>query len=68
MDRQYLAVAATSTYGSTHSAEDFSEVFAAYVKGKDLSRDQLERFKSVLGRKHRSALTVLVRAVTALLG
>jgi hypothetical protein len=45
----------TSEYGGTVSAEDFAEVFAAYVMGHGLTRDQLERFKEFLGRTHRTA-------------
>lgn len=50
-DKWFGAVKPTSKYGGTNAAEDFAEVFAAYVKGKDMDRDQLERFKSVLNPK-----------------
>jgi len=44
-------VPGVSDYGKTVSAEDFAEVFAWYVLNRNLSRDQLERFKKFLGRK-----------------
>jgi hypothetical protein len=60
-------VKATSAYGATNASEDFAEVFAAYVKGKDLDRDQLERFKSVLNTKaRRTEHRDLIRSVRAL--
>lgn len=49
------SVPATSEYGQTVSAEDFAEVFADYVLGASLDRDQVERFKAFLGRTARSA-------------
>jgi hypothetical protein len=50
-DSFFKAVDATTSYGATISSEDFAEVFADYLLRKDLSRDQLERFKKFLGRK-----------------
>lgn len=50
-DSYFKTVPATTSYGATVSAEDFAEVFADYVLRKDLSRDQIERFKKFLGRK-----------------
>jgi len=44
-------VPAVSEYGGTVSSEDFAEVFAWYVLNRNLTRDQLERFKKFLGRK-----------------
>ncbi len=44
-------VPGVSDYGKTISAEDFAEVFAYYVLNRELTRDQLERFKKFLGRK-----------------
>ncbi|NIT79677.1 MAG: hypothetical protein GWN58_33515 [Anaerolineae bacterium] len=44
-------VPGVSDYGKTVSAEDFAEVFAWYVLNRELTRDQLERFKKFLGRK-----------------
>jgi len=44
-------VPAVTEYGGTVSAEDFAEVFEWYVMNKNLTRDQLERFKKYLGRK-----------------
>lgn len=49
-DKWFGKVAATSTYGATVSSEDFAEIFSAYVMGEDLTRDQIERFKVVLGK------------------
>jgi hypothetical protein len=46
-------VKATSHYGSTATWEDFAEVFESFVSGKDLTRDQIDRFKSVLGKTKR---------------
>jgi len=54
-DQWFNAVPAATTYGKTNSAEDYAEVFAAYVMGRDLTRDQIDRFKSVLDPKaHRT--------------
>lgn len=44
-------VPGVSEYGKTISSEDFAEVFAWYVLNRELTRDQLERFKKFLGRK-----------------
>lgn len=46
-------VKATSAYGATSSIEDFAEVFSDYVMGTDMTRDQIDRFKTVLGRETR---------------
>ena len=54
-DSYFNSVPATSTYGSTVSAEDFAEVFADYAMGENLSRDQIERLKVFLGRTSKSA-------------
>lgn len=54
-------VPATSEYGSVSSAEDFAEVFSAYVMGVDLSRDQVERFNAFLGRRRRTAARIAAR-------
>jgi hypothetical protein len=53
-DKYFGKVPAVTEYGATLSQEDFAEVFTAYVWGKDMSRDQLERFKVVLGQKKRT--------------
>ena len=47
-------VSATTSYGALVSSEDFAEVFADYVIGTDLTRDQIDRLKEFLGRKNRS--------------
>lgn len=39
-------VAAVSEYGGTNAEEDFAEVFAHYIDGRELTRDQIERFKA----------------------
>lgn len=52
-DKWFGKVAAVSTYGETVAPEDFAEVFAYFVLGRDLSRDQIDRFKIVLGRTRR---------------
>lgn len=52
-DEWFGKVAATSAYGATVSSEDFAEVFSDYVVGTDMTRDQIDRFKVVLGRSKR---------------
>jgi hypothetical protein len=42
------AVLPISDYGKSNVGEAFAEVFAYYVLGKDLNRDQLESFKAVI--------------------
>jgi len=65
-DRWFGKVKATSTYGATVSAEDFAEVFSDYMARKDLTRDQIDRFKIVLGKTHRTEdrLASLLRVLT----
>lgn len=46
-------VTPVSTYGQSTIEEAFAEVFAHYVMGKDMDRDQLESFKSVLSSEER---------------
>ena len=48
-------VPAVSEYGGTISEEDFAEVFAYYVDNRNLTRDQLERFKKFIKTKGRRA-------------
>jgi hypothetical protein len=62
-DKWFGQVPATTDYGAKDSrefygsksfhasVEDFAEVFADYVMGNKLSRDQVDRLKSVLGIK-----------------
>ena len=57
-------VKATTAYGATVSAEDFAEVFADYVMGTDLTRDQVDRLKAFLGGKDK--LEDLVQRLRAL--
>jgi hypothetical protein len=47
---QFGKVKATSEYGATAPEEDFAEVFADYVTNKDMTRDQIDRFKTYLGK------------------
>lgn len=47
-DQWFDDVPAVSEYGSTVSEEDFAEVFSYYIDNRNLSRDQLERFKKFL--------------------
>lgn len=57
---------AASSYGSTHPEEDFAELFAAYVMGKEwskaggivLDRDQRQRMEQFLGRKRKLESTM----------
>ena len=48
-------VAPVSDYGKSNIDEAFAEVFAHYVVGKDMNRDQLESFKEVLLSKDKRA-------------
>lgn len=59
-DSYFKEVSAVSDYGGESSAEDFAEVFAHYIDGQDLTRDQLERFKSFLKR---GSTTMLQRII-----
>ena len=52
-DSYFGEVAAVSDYGATISSEDFAEVFAHFVLGQDMTRDQIERFKAFLAKKDR---------------
>lgn len=52
-------VAAVSEYGSKASEEDFAEVFAHFVTGKDMTRDQIDRFKAFLAKKDRGKFAAL---------
>jgi len=52
-DSYFGDVRAVSEYGGTHPEEDFAEVFAHYVLGRDLDRDQIERFRAFLAKKDR---------------
>lgn len=53
-DSFFKQITPVSAYGGEATEEDFAEVFAWYIDGRDLKRDQLERFKAFLGRKLRS--------------
>jgi hypothetical protein len=59
-DQWFEQVPAVSEYGKTVTAEDFAEVFEHYCMGRDLTNDQMERFRQFLGRK-RSAAVLLVK-------
>ena len=52
-DSFFKEVAAVSQYGGTATEEDFAEVFAHFVLGRDMTRDQIERFKAFLAKKDR---------------
>jgi hypothetical protein len=52
-DSFYKEVAAVSEYGGTTTEEDFAEVFSHFVLGRDMTRDQIERFKAFLAKKDR---------------
>lgn len=52
-------VPAVSAYGKTNIDEAFAEVFAHYVTGEDITRDQLESFRSVLKRASKSTSAVV---------
>jgi hypothetical protein len=43
-------VMASTEYGKSNSEEDFAEVFADYVMGTDLTRDQIDRLKAFLSK------------------
>lgn len=60
-------VAATTQYGGTSAEEDFAEVFAHYVDGEDLTRDQLERFKKFIDnhKRRKASAKKTTRARTA---
>ncbi len=58
-------VAAVSDYGSKASEEDFAEVFMDFVMGRDMTRDQLERFKAFLAKKDRGKFAALSSRVAA---
>lgn len=60
-DSYFGDVKAVSTYGSSDSSEDFAEVFAHFVLGRDMSRDQIDRFKAFLAKSDRSRLASAVR-------
>lgn len=55
-DSYFKDVPAVSSYGGVNSHEDFAEVFAYFVTGRDMSRDQIERFKAFLAKKDRTRL------------
>lgn len=48
-------VPAVSEYGATNPAEDFAEVFAYYILGKNLTKPQVQRFRQFMtGHKPRT--------------
>ncbi len=51
-------VPAVTEYGGNNAEEDFAEVFAHYVDGKDLTRDQLERFRKYIDNHKRKVAAV----------
>jgi len=48
LDGDPRSVLPVSDYGGSNISEAFAEVFAYYVMDKDMSRDQIESFKSIL--------------------
>jgi len=63
-DSFYKEVAAVSEYGGTTTEEDFAEVFAHFVLGRDMTRDQIERFKAFLAKKDRGRFASAVRVAS----
>lgn len=54
-DKWFGDVPAVTKYGGTDPAEDFAEVFAYYVLGRKLSKDQHDRFRQFMtGRRPRT--------------
>lgn len=47
-DKWFGRVSAVSKYGATTPAEDFAEVFAYYVLGEHLTKDQIQRFRQFM--------------------
>jgi len=60
-DSFYKEVAAVSEYGGTATEEDFAEVFAHFVLGRDMTRDQIERFKAFLAKKDRGRFAMTIK-------
>ena len=60
-DSYFGEVAAVSEYGSKATHEDFAEVFMNFVTGRDMTRDQIERFKEFLAGKDRGRFASSVR-------
>lgn len=54
-DSYFGDVPAVSEYGGTVSEEDFAEVFSYYIDNRNLTRDQLERFKRFIKTKGKMA-------------
>ncbi len=54
-------VTPVSDYGKSNIDEAFAEVFAHYIIGKDMDRDQLESFKSVLSSQDPLVRRILTR-------
>lgn len=55
-DSYFGDVKAVSSYGGSSPEEDFAEVFAHFVLGQDMSRDQIYRFKAFLAKADRVRL------------
>ena len=60
-DSYFKEVAAVSEYGSKATEEDFAEVFAHFVLGRDMTRDQIERFKAFLAKKDQGRFAMTVK-------
>jgi hypothetical protein len=63
-DSYFKEVAAVSEYGGTATEEDFAEVFAHFVLGRDMTRDQIERFKAFLAKKDRGRFASAARVAS----
>lgn len=63
-DSYFKGVAAVSEYGGTITEEDFAEVFAHFVLGRDMTRDQIERFKAFLAKKDRGRFASAMRVAS----
>jgi hypothetical protein len=63
-DSYFKEVAAVSEYGGTITEEDFAEVFAHFVLGRDMTRDQIERFKAFLAKKDRGRFASAMRVAS----
>lgn len=63
---QFGDVPAVSAYGATDAEEDFAEVFADYIDGQDLTRDQLERFRKFVSKHQRRAANRTAKPISTI--
>jgi len=52
-------VPAVSEYGGSNAEEDFAEVFSYYIDGKDLTPEQIIRFKQFLGKRKKASFPTI---------